>query len=111
MPLILDNIIVFLWRRLLHGYRASQCQKWPVVCGKIDNVDCPEHEMYPYIEIHYVYRIGDADFDSRCPRGFWYSESALDLARRYRRLKSVTVRYSPEDPPKSYILDEDQDFH
>lgn len=66
--------------------------------------------MYPYAEIHYVYKVGYRVFDSRCLRGFWESESALDLAKRYRRLKHVAVRYSADSPARSYILDKDQDF-
>ena len=111
MPLlILDNIIVFLWRLFGHRFRASRCQKWPCVSGKIENVDCPEHEMYPYAEIHYCYQVDGAEFDSRCLRGFWHDDSARGLARRYERLKSAKIRYSPENSATSYILDDDQDF-
>jgi len=56
MPLILDNIIVFLWRTFAQVIRKSRCHKWPLVSGTIDNVACPEHEMYPYVEVHYCYK-------------------------------------------------------
>ena len=110
MPFILDNIVVFFWRLFAHWFRMSGAQVWPSVEGKIDSIDCPEREMYPYAEIRYCYKIDGADFDSRCLRGFWYDDSAREFARRYRRLKSVKVRYSPANLAKSYILDEDQDF-
>src|SRR4051795_13681460 len=105
MPLILDNILIFLWRLLAHWFRGARSGNWPVASGKVDNVDCPKNEMYPYAEIHYMYRVGTAEFDSRCLRGFWDSEPALELAKRYRRLKSLTVRYSEKNPARSYILD------
>lgn len=66
--------------------------------------------MYPYVEVDYCYKVDDAELGSRCIRGFWCSDSATDFARRYRRLKTVRVRYSPENPAMSYIVDEDQDF-
>lgn len=110
MSLILDNIVIFLWRQFAHWFREARCRNWPLVSGKIDNVDCPKREMYPYAEIHYVYRIGASEFDSRSLRGFWESESALNLAKRYRRLKRVAVRYSADNTARSYVLDKDQDF-
>jgi len=110
MPLILDNILVFLWRTIVHGIREFRCMKWPLTVGTIDNVACPDHEMYPYAEIHYCYKIGKEEYDARWVRGFWYSDSARELARRYRRLRSVRVRYMPGSPTKSYILDNDQAF-
>jgi len=110
MPLILDNIIVFLWRSSAHIFRISRCRRWPLVSGTIDNDDCPDHEMHPHAGVHYCYKVNDAEFDSRWLRGFWYDDSARDFARRYRRLKSVRIRYCPETPAMSYILDKDQAF-
>jgi Protein of unknown function (DUF3592) len=110
MPLILDNILVFLWRLFAHFFRTSRSQVWPSVAGKIENIDCPEREMYPYAEIHYSYKVADAEFDARCLRGFWYDSSARDFTNRYAGLNSLKVRYAPENPTQSYILDEDQDF-
>jgi hypothetical protein len=107
--LILDNIIVFLWRTIAHWRRSFRCESWPSVVGTVDNIDCPEHEMYPFTEIHYCYKVGDEDYDARCLRGFWEDKSAQFLANRYAKVKSVKVRYSPTDHAKSYILDKDQE--
>jgi hypothetical protein len=63
MPLILDNIIVFLWRTVAHWIRVMRSRNWSVVMGKIDNIDCPDREMYPYTELHYCYKVGGEDFD------------------------------------------------
>jgi hypothetical protein len=108
MPLILDNIIVLLWRTIGHLFRESRCRKWPILDGILDNIDCPEHESYPYAEIHYCYTVRGVEYDQRCLRGYWLTESAEDLARFYRNLDSIRVRYCPEDPSKAYILDDDQ---
>lgn len=110
MPLILDNIFVFLWRWVAHTFRLIRCRNWPIVTGTLDNVDCPDHGVYPYAEIHSCYKVGDEEFYSRVLRGFWYDDSAHDFARRFRRLKSLAVRYSPDNPGKSYVRDSDQSF-
>ena len=78
--------------------------------GTVDYIDCPEHEMCPFTEIHYCYTVGDEGYNARCLRGFWEDESARFLASKYAKVESVEVRYSPADPAKSYILERDQEF-
>jgi hypothetical protein len=67
--------------------------------------------MYPYIEICYTYIVNGEGFDGRYKRGFWFNDSAEDLARGFKRLKSLTIRVCPDRPASSYVFEEDQSWH
>jgi hypothetical protein len=76
----------------------------------MEGVDSPDRTMYPYAEIHYSYEVGGLEYDNRRLKGFWYRSSARYFAKRYARLKTPQVRYSPQSPNVSYLLDRDQQF-
>lgn len=107
MPLIFDNLVVFLWRTLWRWLLEFRCRDWSLVDGVISsvNVDCG---MYPFVEIRYSYRVRDARHNGSCLHGFWYSNSARDFAGGFRGGDSIRTRYSPRSPSKSYLLMNDQ---
>lgn len=109
MPLILDNIIVFLFRTFRQAFLAFRCRNWNIVDAVIRTTKAG-NGMYPYVEITYVYKLTGVRYSGTCVYGFWYRSSAKEFAGIFAGGKSIKVRYSAEIPARSYFLEADQEF-
>ena len=102
MPLIMDNIVVYLFQmfRVLFGNLRSR--SWPTVTGVVVGAHA-DTGSYPSTDISYTYEIDGTTYNGRYTHGFWYDESARRFAREFPDGKQVTVRYSPKSPVRSFL--------
>jgi hypothetical protein len=100
--LILDNILVFLFRAIRLFYLDSQSRKWKVTEGTVEDSHAPELEIYPYASVNYSYKVEGETMVGRYERGFWYNSSAQDFASFYPASKTILVRYNPVNPGESF---------
>ena len=66
--------------------------------------------MYPYAEIRYDYTVNGEEYHGRYKRGFWYDESARNLAQNFVPNEQLSIRVRPDRPEKSYVFEEDQSW-
>jgi hypothetical protein len=76
----------------------------------IDVSFAPQHEMYPYAEICYIYTVNGDEHYGRYKRGFWYDESARSFAENFVPNNHFSIRVRPDRPEKSYVFEEDQSW-
>jgi hypothetical protein len=107
MPLIADNIVVFLWRTFMRWFLEFRCRNWAQIDGVVSSVQI-DQGMYPFVKIRYKYRVRDSRHAGSYLNGFWYSGSARDFGNGFRGGDRIRIRYSLQDPAKSYILMNDQ---
>jgi len=79
--LILDNIIVFLYRIIRTGIGAYRSQAWLATTGEVEESNAPEHEMYPFARVSYSYVANGVDHSGIYIKGFWY-DSSEKVSRR-----------------------------
>ena len=108
MPLILDNILVFLYRAIALFVLGERSRNWTVTEGVVEQSRAPEREMYPYAEIEYTYVVeGEAQF-GRYTCGFWLVDSAKYFASLCPSGRKLVVRYDSKRPSKSFLCEGDQ---
>ena len=110
MPLIADNILVFLFRVFMRVVLRADSRSWKKTDAIIDASIAPEHEMYPYAEISYIYTVNDEEHHGRYKRGFWYDDSAKYFTRFFIPSEQLIIRVCPDHPEKSYVFEEDQSW-
>jgi hypothetical protein len=108
LPLIADNIIVFLFRAIVLAFRCAQSASWTKTEGVIKTANAPEHELYPYALITYGYKFNLERYNGEYMRGFWLNETAHDFAQRFVPGKHLVVRVNPSDPGRSFVFERDQ---
>ena len=108
MPLIADNIIVFLFRTFLRMMFRYECQSWSRSSTRIQEAKAVEGTMYPCTQVRYTYTVNGAQHEGKYKRGFWSHDSAKRLASEFTKAHSLTIRVSPNNPERSYLLEEDQ---
>ena len=106
--LILDNIVVFLYRIIRISIGAYRSSTWPTTTGTVDDSCAPEHEMYPFAKVSYSYVVDGEDHSGSYTKGFWYTDSAKLFAARLQAGRKIVVRYRPDDPARAYFCEEDQ---
>ena len=110
LPLIADNIVVFLFRVIIRAFFRAQSHSWAKTEGIIKRALAPERTMYPSLEICYAYKVKFERYSGNYKRGFWYRESARNLAQKFVPSEHLTVRVHPTNPEKSYVFEEDQSW-
>jgi hypothetical protein len=104
--LILDNIIVFLYRIIRISIGAYRSSTWPTTTGKVDDSCAPEHEMYPFAEVFYSYIVDGENHSGTYTKGFWYTDSAKHFAADFPPGRSVIIRYRPDHPSEPFMQEE-----
>jgi hypothetical protein len=107
LGLFLDNIIVFLFRLFRRWFLESRCKNW-ILSDAVIYVTRTDYRSYPYVEIEYDYKVGDASYSGICLHGFWDSDSARRFGEEFPENKTIRIRYSPDSSAKSYMREEDQ---
>lgn len=102
MPLILDNILVFLFRTFFRLFWQWYSSDWPVTVAVIHQ-SIPDTSMYPSVRATYTYAVNGIGFSGQYKRGYWLSESAKDFARHFAKGKRVAIRYNPRKPGQSFL--------
>jgi hypothetical protein len=105
--LILDNILVFLYRTILRKIWEIRSNTWPPTLGVVDAAHAPEREMYPYAEVSYSYSVSDKNYWGTYTRGCWFDGTAERFAKRFMPPKKITVRYRPDNPAESFIKEKE----
>jgi len=103
----LDEIIVFLLRTLFRLIRDRNTRTWPTVEGEI-NTSGRSSSFYPTAEITYMYSVNDERHFGIHERAFFFRNSAEEYAKRFIPKSKVTIRYSADDPDKSFVSVHDQ---
>ncbi len=98
----LDEIIVFLVRTLLRLIRDRKTRTWPTVEGEI-HTSARSSSFYPAAEITYMYSVDHERHFGIHKRAFFFPASAEEYAKRFVPNCKVTVRYSADDPDKSFV--------
>jgi hypothetical protein len=106
--LILDNIIVFLYRTIRTSFGAYRSRSWPTATGEVEYSYSPEKEGYPFAKIDYLYDAGGQTRSGTYIKGFYYEGSAKSFAASFPSGRKVIIRFRPDDPARSFLREDDQ---
>ena len=108
LGLILDNIVVFLYRIVRTGISAHRSRAWPTSTGTVEESSSPENESYPFAEVSYRYAAEGTSHSGSYIKGFWYNSSAKLFAARFPPGRQIVIRYRPDYPAESFLREADQ---
>lgn len=108
MPLILDNIIVFLVQSILLLLREQRTKQWPITTGTVLASYGPELTPYPEAQLVYKYEAEGERWTGTYTRPFYFSGSAKKFADQFAPSTTLYVRYKPGHASSSFIRREDQ---
>ena len=103
----LDEIIVFLLRTLFRLIRDRNTRTWPTVEGEI-HTSGRSSSFYPRAEITYMYSVNGERHFGIHERAFFFRNAADEYAKRFIPKCKVTIRYSVDDPDRSFFSMHDQ---
>jgi hypothetical protein len=103
----LDEIVAFLSRTLFRLIRDRNTRTWPTVEGEIQTSG-RFGSFYPTSEITYMYSVNGERHFGIHERAFFFRDSAEEYAKRFIPKWKVTIRYSVDDPHKSFVSVHDQ---
>ena len=101
--LVLDNIIVYLFRTVRRLIRENRSVSWPVTQGKVLRAYSADSASYPQAEVIYTYRVGGKLYTGMHTMAFWCTGSAADYAGRFVQGQDLPVRYRPDQPAMSVV--------
>jgi hypothetical protein len=108
MPLILDNIVVFLPRRMVLLIGEFRSKGWATTVGTVIASYGPGAAVYPCAQLVYEYDADGESWAGTYTRGFWFRSSAKDFASRFLPSNTLVIRYNPSRPSDSFIRRADQ---
>ena len=103
----LDEIIVYLLRTLFRVIRDRNTSTWPTAEGEI-HTSGRSSSFYPTAEITYIYSVNGERHFGIHNRAFFFANSAEEYAEQFIPNWKVTIRYSANDPHKSFLSVHDQ---
>jgi hypothetical protein len=106
--LILDNIIVFLYRLIATSVGHYRSRAWPTTIALVEDARSPEHESYPFAEVTHSFVAEGESRTGVYTKSFWYSGSAKRFAGRFPPGREVIVRYRAGLPNQSFLREDDQ---
>jgi len=109
LGLILDNIVVFLYRTIATIIGEYRSRAWLVTTGIVEESRAPEGEHYPYAELAYSYTAEGESHSGTYTKGFWFETSAKAFANRFPLSSGLVIRYRPGLPSESFLRERDQD--
>jgi hypothetical protein len=109
LPLIADNIVVFLFRLFERAILRAQSRSWKKIEATIRSAKAQE-SMYPFTEVAYTYKVNLERYSGKYKRGFWYNDTAKYFARYFVPSEHIIIRVCPDHPEKSYVFEEDQSW-
>jgi hypothetical protein len=105
--LILDNILVFLFRVILRLARELRAAKW-VTTEAVVSQALADTGMYPSTAVKYSYIVAGTKYHGEFSRGFWHADSAEGFAEWFQESRTIVIRYDPANHERSYFLETDQ---
>ncbi len=106
--LILDNVIVFLYRLIVPLIKEYRSRAWPQTKGILTEAHAHPSYAYPLAEVTYSYTVGASSYSGLYKRGFWSRDSAVRFVERLAPQTDLTVRYRPDAPQQSFLSRKDQ---
>lgn len=107
MPLIFDNIVVFLVYVLIEFIQSFSSRNWAITTGTVEDT-YSENGMYPYAKVNYAYGVNGESYFGSYRRGFFYRDSARFFARNIPSSTVITIRYRSDKPDVSRLRAADQ---
>jgi hypothetical protein len=107
MPLIADNVVVFLFRLFRRWFLEFRCRNWILIEGAIAQTRA-DYGMYPYVEIGYKFKLEGSTYTGSYLHGFWDSDTARAFRSSHRGKSPIKIRYCPGQPAKSYMREKDR---
>jgi len=101
--LILDNIVVFLFRSIVRLIKEHRSNAWAVAEGRVVKAYAPGSSQYPTVEVAYTYTVEGKLYTGLSTRAFWLVSSAEEYARQFEPGNRLVVRYKPGDPMASVV--------
>ena len=101
--LILDNILVFLFRTIVRLISEHRAERWPATRASVVQSNSPKINLYPSAEVVYTYFVQGKRYSGVHSRAFYLHDSARDYAAEFVPVKSLVVRYRPELPQESVL--------
>jgi len=108
LGLILDNIIVFLYRIIRTGISAYRSRAWPTTTGIVEESRAFADDPYPSTEVYYSYPAGGTPHSGTYIKGFCFGSSAKSFATSFPSKREIVVRYRPDLPIRSFMREDDQ---
>jgi len=103
----LGEIVIFLIRSLFRLIRDGNTRTWPTVQGEIQTSG-RSPSYHASARITYMYSVNNERHFGIHERAFFFSDSAKEYAKRFIPKWKLTVRYSANDPGKSFVSADDQ---
>jgi hypothetical protein len=107
LGLILDNVIVFLYRIIRTGIGTYRSRKWTKTTGIVQDSHSPKYP-YPFANFYYSYNVDGADHSGEYIKGFWFDTTAKLFADRFPPGRQIVIRYRPDNPAQSFLREDDQ---
>jgi hypothetical protein len=106
--LILDNIVVFLYRLIAILIGEYRSRDWPRAKGILTEARTDGSYGYPLPEMTYSYTVDGTSYSGLYKKGFWYRDSAVRFAQRLAPQTELVVRYRLGSPVDSFLRKSDQ---
>jgi hypothetical protein len=106
--LILDNIVVFIYRLIATMIGEYRSRNWPRTKGILTEARTNGSYGYPLTEVRYSYTVDGSSYSGLYKKGFWYRDSAVRFAERLAPQTELVVRYRIGTPRDSFLRKSDQ---
>ncbi|MGI4827094.1 MAG: hypothetical protein ACRYFU_02740 [Janthinobacterium lividum] len=106
--LILDNIVVFLYRLIAILVGEYRSRDWPRAKGILTDARTDGSYGYPLAEVTYSYTVDGTSYSGLYKKGFWYRDSAVRFAQGLASQTELVVRYRLGSPVDSFLRKSDQ---
>jgi hypothetical protein len=107
--LLVDIYVEFLYRMVAGLLKRRRSRTWPNTKAEVMSSQCPKATYgFDVAEIYYKYRVNDELYVGIHEKGFVSHTSGEDYAANYAPGREIKIRYKPEAPSVSVVLEEDQ---
>jgi hypothetical protein len=107
LGLILDNILVYLFRTVVRLILEYRSERWPITTATLEESACSD-SFYPEAELGYTYVAESSEYWGTSKRAFWWKSSAKRYADQFTPKCNLVVRYNPLRPAKTVMRERDQ---
>jgi hypothetical protein len=105
--LILDNIVVFLYRVIVRAADQYRSRNWATTVGVVENA-YSEGGSYPFAEVVYTYSVNNQNYSGRYTKGYWLEASARQYINHFPEAGKLVIRYQTEKPGTSSVRETEQ---
>lgn len=107
--LFLDLYIAYVYRIIVRRLRMRRGRSWPATTASVASTSWSSGVLgCPSAELVYIFDIRDSTFGGLDDKPFLSPSAAEAYTLRFARGNSLIVRFKPDDPNVSVVLDRDQ---